>query len=373
MKKPLVVAVLILGLGLGGPGCGDDASGGDGGAGDDDDDDDDISPDGGGNAGSGPYFPAGSFYYEDISDVTPVANSADITAYMEEQYGPNGWGTGEMRMDFSIATNRAAAGVTRYPFELVDDYYYEGECDLAPMPLPAGGVVEVHWEFPPDFSGALTGYDCIDFNDGADCHMIVFAPDENRLYEIYHATYVDGTFYGGCQAVWDTSQVATAAGRGQQCSSADAAGYAIAPLLVTPDEVANDELHHAVRLILPNDIIRGGTYHPPATHGTDTTGPADTLPYGGRMRLRADYPVEDLAPAAQVIARAMQTYGMMLADGGQIALTLESDVLYDNKWEDLGIDSFSLSALRASDFDVIIAGDPIETGATDCVHDVIEE
>lgn len=328
--------------------------------------DDDPAP------GGGPYFPGG-IYYEDISGMTPVENSAAITATMEAVYPPNGWGTGEMRIDFSIVVNEAPSGTAKQAFEVVPDFYYPPECDHASVPLPAGGAVEVDWQSPPVLDG-MTGYDCTSFDDGGDCHILVFAPWESRLYEIYHATVrADGTFLGGCEAIWDTSRDATADGRGQQCTSADAAGYAIAPLLVTPGEVASGEIDHAVRLILPNDIIRGGVYYPPATHGTSSSGGPDTLPYGGRMRLRADYPLETLDPAAQVVARAMQRHGLMLADGGNIALTMSSDLLSDTKWEDVGLYPDSLVALRASDFDVIIEGDPYVTGETDCARTAIED
>jgi hypothetical protein len=363
--RGLALALSLVAVGCGGGGMtGDDDT-----VGDDDGGDDDQPPPP--PPGDG-YFPGGPFY-EDITDTTPVSNSDAITANMEALHGPNGWGYGEMRIDFSIITNVSPAGTEKHAFQIVDDYFYEGECDTAPMPLPAGGAVEVDWENPPTLSG-LEGYDCTTFDDGGDCHMIVFAPDEDRLYELYHATVRDnGTFEGGCLAIWDTSVAVTDDGRGQQCSSADAAGYPIAPLLVTPDEVFAGEIEHAVRLILPNDIIRGGVYFSPATHGTDSTGDADTIPYGGRMRLRADYPIENLSPPAQVVARAMQRYGLMLADGGNIALTMSSDVLSEHKWADLGLEPDALAELRASDFDVIIGDAEFTTGATDCDHTVITQ
>jgi len=332
---------------------------------------------GGVDTGSGPYFPSGSFFYEDISGVAPVSNSDAITANMEAQHGPNGWGTGTMRVDFSIVVNRSD-GTGKQAFTIDQDYYYPPECDHTQVPLPAGGAVEVDFENPPTLSG-LAGYDCTTFDDGGDCHLLVFSPSEDRLYEIYHSTVRSGgEFIGGCEALWDTSAPPPITGRGQQCTSADAAGYPIAPLLVTPQEVQDaidgvKEISHAVRLILPNDIIRAGVYFSPATHGTNPSGDANTLPYGGRMRLRADYPLDTLSPAAAAVARAMQTYGLLLADGGNIALTMSSDVLSDVKWDDVGFDSFSLEDLKASDFDVIIEGDPINTGETDCERTPIED
>ena len=46
---------------------------------------------------------------------------------------------------------------------------------------------------------------------------------------------------------------------------------------------------------------------------------------GARFRLKASYDMSQLTPAAQVVARAMQKYGMFLSDGGNIALTAQSD------------------------------------------------
>ena len=102
------------------------ACGGSGGADDGDDDDDGPNT---ATPGEGPYFTAGSIYDDDISGATPVDNSADITAFMESQHGPNGWGTGEMRIDFSIAVNVAPGGTERLPFEIVEDYYYSDKAD----------------------------------------------------------------------------------------------------------------------------------------------------------------------------------------------------------------------------------------------------
>jgi len=78
-------------------------------------------------------------------------------------------------------------------------------------------------------------------------------------------------------------------GRGDQCTSADAAGFPIAPLLFTADEVAAGEIAHAIRFILPNNRVRARSMVRPATHGTNTTGDANAPPYGVHFRLRADF------------------------------------------------------------------------------------
>ncbi len=83
------------------------------------------------------------------------------------------------------------------------------------------------------------GYECT--GDG-DCHLLVWAPDEKQLYEMWRANIVGDQFDGGCLAAWDTSRNYGPTGRGEQCTSADAAGFPIAPLLFTADEVAAGEI-----------------------------------------------------------------------------------------------------------------------------------
>ena len=73
-----------------------------------------------------------------------------------------------------------------------------------------------------------------------------------------------------------------------------------------------------------------------------------------------------LPPGAQVVARAMQRYGMLLADGGNIALTARSDRSTKAKWEGL-LGTRDLVALRPSDFEMVDAGARIPL-TYDCVR-----
>ena len=63
------------------------------------------------------------------------------------------------------------------------------------------------------------------------------------------------------------------------------------------------------------------------------------FPYGARLRMRADFPLTNYNPAAKVLLNTFKRYGIVLADGGNIALTAESDLFTTTKWADLGIDS----------------------------------
>jgi serine/threonine-protein kinase len=59
-----------------------------------------------------------------------------------------------------------------------------------------------------------------------------------------------------------------------------------------------------------------------------------------------------------VVARALQRYGMYHADGGNIALTAQSDRHTTARWDGL-LGPRDLAALRVEDFDVIHHSDPI--------------
>ena len=96
-------------------------------------------------------------------------------------------------------------------------------------------------------------------------------------------------------------------------------GFPIASLLFTADEVATDTLDHAIRFILPNTRMKAGEYVHPASHaGGPKNQSTYAIIYGSHFRLRADFDVSSLTASAQVVARALQKYGMFLADGGII-------------------------------------------------------
>jgi serine/threonine-protein kinase len=178
------------------------------------------------------------------------------------------------------------------------------------------------------------------------------------LYEMWRADIRADTFRGGCLAVWDMTRVYGPEGRGMQCSSADAAGFPIAPLLFTADEVAAGEIRHALRFAIPNETIRDDVFVAPATHAGAPDGPPDSPPYGARFRLRPDYPLETLPnEPSRVIARALQHYGMFLADGGNITLMGESDHFAEHSWEALGLGSHDLMDIAPDDFEVMPIGE----------------
>jgi hypothetical protein len=146
------------------------------------------------------------------------------------------------------------------------------------------------------------GYSCDVF--GNDCHLLVVTG--NEIFEVYRANVTAQGVQSQCLARWRMDALYPATGRGEHCTSADAAGFPIAPLLFNADEVAaaaaqpDGDLGHAIRFILPN-ARHGQRCHPgrrfrpavraPGTHAGAPSGPAASVPYGARLRLRSDFPM----------------------------------------------------------------------------------
>jgi serine/threonine-protein kinase len=307
-----------------------------------------TSAPGGASAGTA-YFPPAAIWYQDVSTAALDRQSAAVIGYLDRV----GWGLGRMQVDFSIEVLTADAATPLRPFVPTQDHF-SPDCDVDPVPVPPGGALE-----------GEDGYECL---RSGDCHLIVVDRSRMKLFEMWRADIRGDSFRGGCLAVWDMTRVYPQSGRGEQCTSADAAGYPIAPLLFDADEVAAGRIDHAIRFILPNATIRAREYVHPATHGTRaTSGPPDAPPYGTRLRLRADYPLASLPnESARTVARAMQRYGMLLSDAGRVALTARSDRTTRAKWAGL-LGPLDLQAIRPRDFEMIEAGERIPL-TNDCVR-----
>ncbi len=299
--------------------------------------------------GGGGLFPPGAIWTQPITGAAVDPTLAAVPQWLADN---GGWGFGHMQIDFSIEVLEADATTPYQTFTPTVDFY-DPDCDHVPFPVPAGGVLE-----------GEDGYACV--HDG-DCHLLVIDHGMNKLYEMWRANIdAAGTFYGGCAAVWNLALVYPPDGRGDQCSSADAAGYPITPLLFTADEVAAGHIDHAIRFILPNPRIAQSYFVHPATHGAGS-GPDQAVPYGSRWRLRPDFDLASLPnEAARTVARAMQTYGMFLADGGNVALTARSDRFSTAKWDGL-LGPLDLQQIQPTDFEIVEAGAHIPL-TFDCVR-----
>lgn len=286
-------------------------------------------------------------------DVSALDKSPRSDAILAALNDAGGWGQGNrFRVDFSFALLTADAQTPRRPITaLPEGYCFDNgvDCDPVPfqMPVPVDGVTE-----------GSDSYEC-DTADN-DCHVLVHDQSERKLYELYRATGDDSSFTTYGAFVWDLSKQYSETLRGEQCTSADAAGLPIAALLPTAEEVAAGEVAHALRFILPNDRMKAGVYVHPATHAGGPSNEAkDAPPYGVRFRLKAGFDETPYSANARVILRALKTYGMILSDGGNIALTFAGDHGSNAKWADLGIDSGTFNDIKVDDFEVVDLGPEI--------------
>lgn len=294
-----------------------------------------------------PRFPAGAVWHQDISAAAPHPDSGSMLTTLQ---GLGGWGNGDrMQIDFSLIVAQVPAGQNPPDVPVVQHAayadYYLPDCEPpgTTIPLPANAA------FEDDGDGQPLVCD----NQNNDCHLIVVK--DGVLYEVYSGNYDGAAIDALCLAKWDLNTVYPPQGRGDHCTSADAAGFPMSPLMPNADAVAaavgvpNGDLGHAIRFILPNlrmasfpdgpdqDDDREPMYVRPATHAGGPSGPEATVPYGSRLRLRSDFPMTGYNAAAQVILRTMQRYGIVLSDGGNIALTFESDINTTAKWATLGV------------------------------------
>jgi len=298
-----------------------------------------------------PYFPPGSVWTQDVSRAPLDPQSSAMIAWLSEA---GGWGhNNRMQVDFGIRVLQADAATPHVPFKGPGPVFPDSD-QLSTFPLPVGGGIE-----------GQKGYQCSIDQD--DCHLIVVDRSQGKLYEAYQANEAENVVTANFVAVWDLKRVYPPSGRGDQCTSSDAAGFPIAPLLFNADELALGSINHAIRFILPNPRIRAHVFVHPATHAGAPRGPMSAPPMGARFRLKASFDMSQLTPAAQVVARAMQRYGMFLSDGGNIALTAQNDADTKAKYTDIDFGPRDMADVKVTDFEVVDTGTPIRL-TDDCVR-----
>jgi len=75
-------------------------------------------------------------------------------------------------------------------------------------------------------------------------------------------------------------------------------------------------------------------------------------PYGTRVRLKADFPLEGYSGDARVILSAIKHYGLILADQGSAWYVTGTS---HPGWED-ALDQLRTLSVRGSDFEVLASG-----------------
>ena len=125
----------------------------------------------------GGIFLAPEPWTKDVSGLTKDGRSDAIIAALGSM---GGWGNGnKLQIDFSIPLFFGDASTPRQTITAqAGGYCYGGpDCDPVPlqMPVPANGNIEGSTNFVCDTSAN-------------DCHLLVVANDEKKLYELYNST-----------------------------------------------------------------------------------------------------------------------------------------------------------------------------------------
>jgi hypothetical protein len=147
---------------------------------------------------------------------------------------------------------------------------------------------------------------------GSDRHALILNSSLCKLYEVYNLQNYPGAgqpWAAGSGATWTLSSDAM---RPPGWTSADAAGLPMMPLLLRPDEILAGAVNHAVRFTAH---CTANTYMWPASHLAGSCSSAYP-PMGARFRLRSTFNISSFSADAQVVLRAFQHFGLILADNG---------------------------------------------------------
>ena len=242
------------------------------------------------NAPDCKIFPADNPWNTPVDSLPVAANSAamikaiGLNEPLHPDFGSGKWDGGPIGIPFDVVSK--ATPTSRVRFEYAD------ESDRVRYPIPRG----VHIEGGPRSTG--------------DRHALLVDKSNCRLYELYNVHHTRRGWTAGSGATWSLSSDKL---RPAGWTSADAAGLPIFPGLARWDEVSAGVIDHALRFTAP-DTRRAYVY--PARHFASDSTSASLPPMGLRVRLKPNVDISKFPAQARVVLKALQVYGMILADNG---------------------------------------------------------
>ena len=303
-----------------------------------------------------PLFPPDNWWNLDISNWPVDANSANFISFINNgttprrlhpDFGGNaGTGNDIYGIPYAVVTNVTGADLkpVQFQYSSESDGVDHGTNTSFPFyPIPPEAISQPFW-----IEGGDPGN--VDRRSSQDRHLLIVDKDRNYLYELYNVFYnaTQGKWFAGSGAFFDMNSNNR---RPDTWTSADAAGLAILPGLVRYDEVWDatvTEIRHALRVTVR--ATNGYVY--PASHRAGST--LGALPMGARLRLKTNVDLTQRTsdPNVQKIFRAMQRYGLIVADNGS---DMYVSGAYDMRWNN-DILNPAFRNLTANDFEVIQLG-----------------
>ena len=244
--------------------------------------------------GGCPVFPASSVWNKPVdklpveSDSSTLIASIGLTSGVHADFGNGLYDGSRIGIPYVVVHGKTTPK-SRVTFDYAD------ESDKGPYPIPAGVPIE----------GAPA-----QANDG-DRHALIVDRDSCKLYELYALRRQGSGWAAGSGAIWNLRSNAL---RPATWTSADAAGLPILPGLARWDgDASTGHIDHALRFTVQR-TRRAYIY--PARHQAGNSSDPALPPMGRRVRLKASVNISKLPPQARIVAQAMKTYGMILADNG---------------------------------------------------------
>ena len=239
-------------------------------------------------------FPATSVWNQRVDKLPVESDSAILIASIglangvHADFGSGLWDGSRIGIPYAVVHGKTTAR-SRLSFEYAD------ESDKGPYPIPANVPIE----------GAPAHL------DSGDRHALIVDADSCRLYELY-ALQRSGTHWtAGSGAIFNLRSNAL---RPAGWTSADAAGLPILPGLARWDgDAATGAIRHALRFTA--ERTRRAYVYPARHYASSSTDPS-LPPMGLRVRLKPSIDISKLPPQARIVAQAMKTYGLILADNG---------------------------------------------------------
>ena len=233
---------------------------------------------------------------------------------MHADFGSGTWDGSKIGIPYVVVHGKTTPK-SRVTFDYAD------ESDKGPYPIPANVPIE----------------------GGSDHHALIVDRDSCKLYELYALHKSGSRWAAGSGAIWSLRSNAL---RPATWTSADAAGLPILPGLARWDgDASTGHIDHALRFTVQRTR---NSFVYPARHQASSSSDPSLPPMGLRVRLKASVNISKLPPQARIVAQAMKTYGMIVADNG-------------SNWYVTGAPSphwsndqlHALGALHGSDFEVV--------------------
>jgi hypothetical protein len=267
-------------------------------------------------------FPANNAWNQRVDKLPVAKNSATLIksigldAPLHPDFGSGKYDGEPIGIPFDVVSSKTPTYKVKFD--------YSDESDHVRYPIPA----HVHIEGGPRSTG--------------DRHAILVDKSNCRLYELYDLHHRNSGWTAGSGATWSLrSNHLRPAG----WTSADAAGLPIFPGLARWDEVSRGVIDHALRFTAP-ETRRAYVY--PARHYASSSSDPSLPPMGLRVRLKASVDISTFPKQARVVLKALQVYGMILADNGSPWYVSGAP---NRHWSNDQL--HSLGRLAGSDFEVV--------------------